>query len=230
MIHSPCSIFQIVNIVDFLGAAQEFILGIDSSGALAGRCGAGVVDLDANYIRCGIVAGHEEGLVGLALDRIGGDGAANVCIAIGDQDGEVANGGAFVVGWEGIDVGLLRIGDLVVPHVHGADGIGGCVQRIEVADPSQILASPLEAVRLAAGVVTHLTASHIEGGQIGQLVIPLHGGHAAGGTQFAFPAAGNEITILIVLVHDHVPLGSREIDQSSVAGTSRAPSLAIKLL
>jgi len=179
------SVEEVVDIVHFLGAAEELVLGIGAGGALAGRRGAGAVHLDAQDIGGRVVAGQQEGLVSLASHRVCGRGTAHLRVAIGHQDGEMANGRAIVVRGIGIDVGLLGVHRLAVPHIDAPLHVVGNVQRIVVAHPGQILARPVEGVCVVASVVAHRTALHVQGGQVGQLVVPLDGGHPAGAMKTA---------------------------------------------
>lgn len=233
MIHSLLAILtglvslvaQVVDVVDFAGAAEELVAGIHACGALAGCRRAGAVHLDADHIGGRIVAGHEEGLVRLTLHRVGGDSATDVRVAIGNHDSEVTDGRSIVVRGIGIDVGLIGVLHLVVPHVHALDGVGSLIEGIEVTNPGEILSRPVEGVRVVARIVLHLATLDIQGGQVGQLIVPLDGRHAAGGAQFAITTAGDEVAMQIVLCHNRLLVAVGQRQQGAIAWTAGVPGL-----
>lgn len=156
---------EIVDVVDLFGAAQELVAGIRSRRALGGRSfGAGAVHLDAQDVGGRVVAGHEEGLVGLAGHGIGRDCTAYIRVPVRHQDGEVTDGRTLVVRGVGVDVGLLRVDVFVVPHIDAPLHVMGHIEGTVPAHPGQVLTGPVKGVCVVASVVAHGAALHIERG------------------------------------------------------------------
>lgn len=156
---------EIVDVVDLFGAAQVLVVGIGSRCALGGGSfGARAVHLDAQDVGSSVIAGHEEGLVGLAGHGIGRDCTAYFRVPVRHQDGEVTDGRTLVVRGVGVNVGLLCVDCFAVPHIDAPLYVMGHVEGTVPAHPGQVLTGPVESVSVVASIVAHGAALHIEGG------------------------------------------------------------------
>lgn len=124
---------------------------------------------------------------------------------------------------------------LIPPHADGGgqqflDVASCCIAT--VANHRQVLSTGLELVRVVAGVVPHLALAHIEGGQLGQLWAPAHGGHSSGWLVVGQPAQGQIVAPYVVQAHHMLSLVQIQFDELGcrTGRTLGSPGLGNRLL
>lgn len=73
-------------------------------------------------------------------------------------------------------------------------------------DTAEILTQIPEAVAVVAVVVLQVTGFQVQRGQVLQLLIPHHGGHAGGRIVAGQRSRGNVVPALVVLIHDKLAI------------------------
>lgn len=117
---------------------------------------------------------------------------------------------------------------LIEPHLHAVvQDVAHVGQVAGVGLPCQILAGVLEGVGVVTAIVHHVALAHIQGGQIGQLIVPLHGGHTAGGIVIGIVATGNVVPLVVVRVDKDPLVVIVDVDQFGIAGTATVPPVAM---
>lgn len=104
---------------------------------------------------------------------------------------------AWVAALDDAAVGIVH---LVVPHLDTVlEKIGNVDLLTGGGLPCQILSGVLEGICIVTAIVLHGALEDIQLGKIGQLIIPLHGGHATGCFVVGIVASCNVVTLLVVL-------------------------------
>lgn len=116
-----------------------------------------------------------------------------------------------------LDDAAVGIHHLIIPHLHTIlETVGNVKIRARAGHPCQILAGVLEGICVVAAIVLHGALQHIQLGQVGKLIVPLHGGHAAGLVVVGIIASGDVITLLVVGVDQQRFVLVGNLDQACI--------------
>jgi len=117
---------------------------------------------------------------------------------------------------------------LVEPHLHAVvQDVAHVGQVAGVGLPGEVLAGVLEGVGVVAAVVHHVALADVQGGQVGQLIIPLHGGHAAGGIVAGIIPTGDVVPLVVVRVDKDPLVVVVDVDQLGIPRTAAVPPVAV---
>lgn len=126
------------------------------------------------------------------------------------------------------DYAAVGVVDLIEPHLDAViEDVAHVGQVAGVCLPGQVLSGVLEGVGVVAAVVHHVALADVEGGQVGKLVIPLHGGHATGGIMVGIVSASDVVALVIVRVDKDPLVIVVDVDQLRVSGAGAVPPVAV---
>lgn len=118
-----------------------------------------------------------------------------------------------------LDVFHATILEFIIPHLNRTIDKTWNVGCTKVGHPGKILSRHWEALSVVTIVMFHFTLLDIQFSQFGQLVVPLHCGHATGRRMIRVTTTSNEVTFLIEVSHNAIFQGLIYFDQGSIFGT-----------